>query len=295
MPQQHPTVAIPFTEQFMLHSTITERDYQIYIALPINYHTSNKTYPVLYAPDANIVFEIMAGCTRALSLWFEVPEIILVGVGYAVETEKEVGLLRNQDLTPTATEQIRQVMIAQYGADGAHVEVGGADKYLEFIRGELQPYINQNYRIDSNDWAYFGDSLGGLFGCYVLFHAPDTFTRYIIGSPSLWYDNAVTFDYEAQYAAQHNDLAARVFLGVGALEEPPGNQELAEYGMVTNMKKLTTLLTQRNYPSFKLSTHIFENETHVSVIPSNFSWGLRTVYDAPNRLTEFASRFVEAE
>ena len=87
--------------------------------------------------------------------------------------------------------------------------------------------------------------------------------------------NKVTFDYEARYAATHNDLPATVFLSVGALEailEP----EFA--AMVANVQELTEVLMSRQYPGLKLISHIFEDETHYSVIPATMSRGLRAVF-----------------
>jgi len=99
--------------------------------------------------------------------------------------------------------------------------------------------------------------------------------RYIIGSPSIYWDDAVTFEYEARYAARYTDLSATVFLSGGALEaifEP----EFA--AMVANVIKLREILIARDYPGLKLTTHIFEDETHLSVIPATMSRGLRAVF-----------------
>ena len=65
---------------------------------------------------------------------------------------------------------------------------GGAANFLRFIREELQPFIDKEYPTIPSDRGYFGDSLGGLFGLYALFNEPETFNRYIIGSPSIWWD-----------------------------------------------------------------------------------------------------------
>jgi hypothetical protein len=83
------------------------------------------------------------------------------------------------------------------------------------------------------------------------------------------------FDYEAAYAAGHTDLPVTIFLSVGALEAifEPGFA-----AMVSNVAKLTETLTSRNYPSLNLISHIFDNETHLSVIPATMSRGLRAVF-----------------
>ena len=84
------------------------------------------------------------------------------------------------------------------------------------------------------------DSLGGLFGLYTLFNQPDTFNRYIVGSPSIWWgDRAIMKDAE-EFVASEKAPDAKVFMSVGALEERGG--EDASFAMVTNMFQLETLL-----------------------------------------------------
>lgn len=48
--------------------------------------------------------------------------------------------------------------------------------------------------------------------------------------------------------------------------------------MVTNMQAMASVLEQRNYPSLRLTQHVFEGETHLSVIPATLSRGLRAVF-----------------
>jgi hypothetical protein len=48
--------------------------------------------------------------------------------------------------------------------------------------------------------------------------------------------------------------------------------------MVTNVTEMAERLNSRDYPGLHLTIHSFEGETHLSVIPLNLSWGLRTLY-----------------
>ena len=50
------------------------------------------------------------------------------------------------------------------------------------------------------------------------------------------------------------------------------------YSLDANVRELEALLRRREYPSLELGTHFFEGETHLSVVTSNFSRGLRTLY-----------------
>src|SRR5262249_16284860 len=87
---------------------------------------------------------------------------------------------------------------------------------------ELMPWVGERFGIDPRGGTYFGHSFGGLFGTDVLLSEPDTFARYVIGSPSLWWQRGIMFEREQSYAATHDDLVARVFMSVGADEDHDG-------------------------------------------------------------------------
>jgi predicted alpha/beta superfamily hydrolase len=85
--------------------------------------------------------------------------------------------------------------------------------------------------------TYFGTSLGGLFGTYVLFTAPELFSNYIIGSPSFWYDDGIMFQFEKRFTEDHADLSARVFYAVGELEETEKDPKTLERRMITKYEE----------------------------------------------------------
>ncbi len=89
------------------------------------------------------------------------------------------------------------------------------------------PWVNERFGVDQGRRVYFGHSLGGLFGAYVLLREPSTFTDYILGSPSLWWDRGVVFELERDQATSREDVAAKVFLGIGAHETNEGRQREA--------------------------------------------------------------------
>lgn len=267
------------TEQHLISSSIVGDQFKISIALPRNYTDTRKNYPVVYLLDANIFFGLVTETTRLLQFGKEIPDCVLVGIGYPDDAQ-HLGL-RYRDLTPTRDDQgVREFLdkVSQGRKEAVKFRsTGGADQFLAFLCEELMPYLHQQYRLNPTDTVLAGDSLGGLFALYTIFHRPESFRRYIVGSPSIYHGNAVIFDYETAYAKAHNDLPVTIFLSVGALEAilEPGFA-----AMVSNVARLTEILTSRNYPSLKLVSHVFDNETHLSVIPAIMSRGLRTVFAA---------------
>lgn len=131
------------------------------------------------------------------------------------------------------------------------------------------PFIHSNYRINPDDQTIAGGSAGGRFALYTLFHYPNTFSRYIVGSPAIDWDEGVMFEYEARYAANNSDLPAQVFTAAGSAEPE---------AMITNVERMAQALRNRNYPSLELTVHVFEDETHLSVAPATFCRGLRVVF-----------------
>jgi predicted alpha/beta superfamily hydrolase len=214
---------------------------------------------------------------RTLAYAQEAQEAILVGIAYGASSLNEWQWLRRRDYTPTRDPE-GDAAIRERNPLAPEVLSGQAADLLRVIRQEVQPWVNTVYRTIPEESGFFGDSFGGLFGLYVLFHAPETFRHYLIGSPSIWWDDRVTLAFEEEYAARNEDLDAEVFLSVGLLEEDPANETSLEHGMVSGLRRLIERLEARDYPSLRMESHFFEGETHMSVVPFNFSRAFRALY-----------------
>ena len=247
-----------------LHSNIVGDDYKISVALPAGYNASHSSYPVLYVTDANTNFTTAAQVIKRMTQNKELPPMIVVGIGY--RTDSLAKLLRLRDMTPDHDPSIRR----------SHA--GRSAFFLRFIKEELMPFVRQHYRA-SSDAGYTGMAIGGVFGLYVLFHEPEIFHRYLIASPSIWYDSSVIFKYEQEYARTHHDLPARLYLSVGGREESEANFTHME----TNLKQLEAIISSRHYPSLRLRTQLLDGETHFTVYPVALSHGLREIYPEKKR------------
>jgi len=256
-------VTLPQTEMRYMYSSIIGEEIKIFVSLPDDYKSTDTTYPVLYLTDANLMFAATEQIIRMMTIGRELPQIILVGLGYRTNNLSTIFKLRSGDFTPTPIPDPQKLGWS----------TGGAPRFLRFMTEELFPCIKKNYRV-SGDAAYAGYSYGGLFGLYVLFHQPEMFKRHIIGSPSIWFDSLVTFKYEAEYAAKDSDLLARVFMSMGALEP----RAYTESEATTNVKQLEDLLQSRHYPSLYIKTEVFEGETHLSGFAPAISRGLWEIY-----------------
>jgi predicted alpha/beta superfamily hydrolase/general stress protein 26 len=269
---QAPTqpVVIPGTVAHTFHSTSVDEDFSILVGLPLGFGSDpDIRYPVLYALDADFGFGMGVEMARLLSIGGEAVPVIVVGIGYAPGADFQA--LRQRDFTPTHSPDDEFDPRAVPGS-------GGADKFLTFLTDELRPFIDARYPTEPGGNGLFGDSYGGLFALYGLFHRPEAFDRYIIGSPSIWWDESVTLEFEERYAATHEDLRAKVSLSVGLLEEDPADELSAASAMVSNLRRLEKTLRGRGYASLELATRYIDGETHLSVVPTNLSWGMRTLF-----------------
>jgi uncharacterized protein len=256
-------VTLPAAELHTLHSTSTQSDYRIYVALPDGYLSSDTTkYPVVYLLDGDWLFAMLVQSYRMMRfLTQEVREALLIAVGYPVESYDDVAARRFSDLTPTRVEPIEEQFGVRFGQP---VRTGGTQAFFSAVSDEIIPFVEATYRAGP-ERILAGYSLGSLFATYVLLHEPQMFRSYLIASPSLWWDDEVVFGYEERYASSHQSLPARVFLSAGAREG----------ALTTSVQRLGATLSQRQYPDLELTVHIFEGETHFSGIPATLSRGLR--------------------
>lgn len=146
---------------------------------------------------------------------------------------------------------------------------GGGPEFAEFIRSELIPFVDKNYRTIEGDRMISGHSFGGLFAGYAMLKHPDLFKRYLIVGPSFWFDNSVIFKYELEYVTNHTDLPFRVHISAGERETDR---------MKSDVLKLAETLRARNYPNLSIESHIFEDESHWSLFPIAFTKGIRYLF-----------------
>jgi predicted alpha/beta superfamily hydrolase len=200
------------------------------------------------------------GMARYLSLNNEVPNMILVGIGYPTDDNAELMVLREADLLP--------------GQD--------ADGFLGFIQEELMPYIDTHYLANTLDRTLAGHSYGGMFTLYALFTDTDAFERYVALSPALWYHplwngQRLIFELEEAYADEHDALPVELFLSVGELEFEEGWNGFDPW-MVSNLIELNDVLESREYEGLELAMRIVDEAEHCAALLIGVTYGLMSVF-----------------
>ncbi|MGO4670706.1 alpha/beta hydrolase [Bosea sp. 2RAB26] len=247
---------------------VSGRDYQVFVALPPSYAKQpQRHYPVLYVTDADYAFPIIRQIGRRLNVEGpKIEEFILVGLSYGKGEDGMVS--RQRDYTPTSNGP------STAPANAIH---GQARAYQGYLRDQAKPFITARYRADPARAIFLGHSYGALLGAQILFTEPGLFNGYILGSPSLWYDKRHALKLEAGYATRNQDLAANVYLYVGAYEaQQKGDRRYNQtVDMVADNRALETALLSRKFPSLKLKSAILNDEDHLTVAPRGFTQGLK--------------------
>lgn len=229
-------------QQILIHSKAISEDRTIWIHTPPEYAASTDAYPVLYLLDGGSHFKYVSEMVDFLSD-FETNFISKMIVVAIPNTN------RGRDFTPTFD-----------------LKENGADNFLSFIKDELVPYIDKNYRTQPYR-ILEAHSLGGLFGIYANETAPNLFQASIIISPALTGDKNKkrVMDDFASYLKKNKQLSNKFFVTIG-------NENTQAVDLLTQQLKTSSP------KSFQWNYKIYKDEDHFSVPYKSMYDGLRFIY-----------------
>ena len=171
-----------------IQSKIMGKEYQLYISFPKNYSTKDSlSYPVLYVLDGRYSFPTINAARTAMDWGKELEDIIIVGIGTGLDFNSWY-FNRYHDYTTSIDTTFQKEKEQYYGFTKGSLKSGGADRFLESIKKEIAPFVDKNYKTNS-DRGLTGHSFGGLFTAYCFVNSDGYFTRFGINSPSLSWDN----------------------------------------------------------------------------------------------------------
>lgn len=179
------------------------------IYLPEGYKENDTTkYPVIYLLDgsADEDFIHVSGLIQFNSFsWINrVPKSIVVGIA-TVD--------RRRDFTyPTTIEEQKKIAPTS----------GHSDRFIAFLEKELQPFMSRNYKTNGSKMI-IGQSLGGLLATEILLKKPGLFDKYVIVSPSLWWDNGSLLKQSSDMLKDSFNEKTDIYIGVGKEGLAPGS------------------------------------------------------------------------
>jgi len=235
-----------------IDSEILDAKRSLQIFLPENYESSGKAYPViyhLYGDRINQYWLEAVSTVYNLSSDGAMPEFILVGID----------------------EVDRYRFLIPRDGDGNATNI---NLFTEFIRDELIPYIDNNYR--TMDYRILvGPQVGANFGLYTLFTNPDLFDAFIITHPFRWsggrdYLEGLSKEYFNDYTSGNK------FLFITSDDDDEYTME--GHPALERLEKLITEVKPKGFRFFR--NHLGTTGDFVST--TGLKAGLKTLFDGYN-------------
>jgi predicted alpha/beta superfamily hydrolase len=265
-----PPASIPATETRVVHSALANDDYLISVALPFHYQErADEVWPAIYVLDSNMHFNMVVDMVRFMSIRVDIcndlPDALVVGIGYPVtgtlaEMLHHVMHLRMRDFV-LGREESGQDFMQEHFPIAAPIPSGNGLPFMQFIRQELIPLIETDYRTDPADRTLLGHSLGANFALYTLFNEPRLFQRCVAAS-----FDPVLKD-EQNFAENNDSLPVRLHM----IWDGPTEEDLAE------PRSLVDRLASRHYAGLYM-THEAILSTHCAMVPYAYQSGLVQVF-----------------
>lgn len=226
---------LPQIQVIPIKDSRTERNYELYIKLPEDYSkNTNKTYPVLYYTDAMWHLEMLSGATE-----YMLEDIILVGISWQLDIDKDLKRERGDHVS-----RFRDYSMSKHKDPKIQkkYQFGEANNHLNFIRNDVIRYVDHTYRTNPNSRTYFGYSMSGEFGAYILMTQPDTFNNYIIGSPTIKNEVEYLAELNTKFGAykasnKNSSLKANVYISYGSLEDKTVSEPIDTFVKMLNDRR----------------------------------------------------------
>jgi hypothetical protein len=255
-------IVIGVTEE--IQSTVLNEKRSVNIYLPEGYNEKDTTkYAVIYLLDGGTDedFIHISGLVQFNSFpWINrVPPSIVVGI---VNTD------RKRDFTYPTTIEADQKKFPT---------AGHSDKFISFLEKELQPFIEKKYKTNSSR-TIIGESLGGLLATEILLKKPTLFTKYIIVSPSLWWDNGSLLKQSSELLLENFPQATSVYIGVGKEGLTPGD---TPHVMEVDANLLAEKIKSTKSKNVKTYFDYLPEEDHATIMHQAVFNAFRLLYPSP--------------
>lgn len=214
-----------------------DRNRRIWIYLPPDYEQSTKAYPVLYMHDGQNLFDAYTAFAGEWEVDETLNELVSEGVNVPIVVGIDNGGAHRMD-------EYSAWVNSQYGG-------GEGEAYIQFIVETLKPYIDSNFRTQSDvtHTGIMGSSLGGFISQYAVLKYPDVFSKGGLFSPSYWYSDSV-WAFTEEFGNYHHQ---RIYQIVGS----------EEGGTMTNdMNEMNSLLLDEGFLSDDLYEEVVQGQEH---------------------------------
>ncbi|WP_159473562.1 alpha/beta hydrolase [Dyadobacter sp. 3J3] len=244
-----------------IQSTILSEKRILNIYLPEGYNKNDTTkYAVVYLLDgsADEDFIHVSGLFQFNNFsWIDrVPKSIIVGIA---------NVDRKRDFTyPTTLDSDKK----------RYPTAGHSDKFTNFLEKELLPFIEKKYKTNASKML-IGQSLAGLFATEILLKKPTLFSKYIIISPSLWWDNGSLLNQSSAILQDDFSQKTDIYIGVGKEGLTPGETPRV---MEVDANLLTEKLVKTKSKNVTVHFDYLPQEDHGTITHQAIFNALRMLY-----------------
>ncbi|MES2797780.1 MAG: alpha/beta hydrolase-fold protein [Bacteroidota bacterium] len=264
--QKPKMIKLRHVDSFTIKSKYNHKNYVVNIILPTSYSKNDSiSYPVLYVLDGKFSTASFYAIKESFELSKEVKDVVIVTIDNKVNTQNEWLMARHYDYTPS-NDSIADKGIANFFKLPADkMKSGGANLFLTTLENEIIPFVEKRYKL-THERGIFGHSLGGLFVGYCLLKRPHLFQKYSLNSPSFWWKNSEIINlFKSETGSSYQ---TKVFISAGQVE--------GDF-MVRPVKSVVKMFNEK-YLNMNITEKIFEDETHISVVPMATSKSLKVLY-----------------
>lgn len=244
-----------------INSKILSEKRILNIYLPEGYNQNDTIkYPVTYLLDgsADEDFIHVVGLFQFNSFsWINrVPKSIVVGIA---------NIDRKRDFTyQTTIEEDKK----------RYLTCGKSSNFIFFIENELQPLIEKKYKTN-NSKTIIGQSLGGLLAAEIVLKKPNLFNKYIIISPSLWWNNGSLLNEESEIYQENFKDKIDIYIGVGKEGLTPSK---IPHVMEVDANLLAEKLKSTKSKNVKVSFDYLPQEDHATITHQAIFNAMRILY-----------------
>jgi len=162
--------------------------------LPDGYEKSDKTYPVLFTLNGQIISRFASDASTLDNLSNDrIPDMILIGI-------YNTGVAGNYWSCPN---------------DSGFVQDGKS--FCTFLKEELIPEINKNYR--TNGYRILsGQSNTGLYVMYNFLFYPDLFNAYVVASPMFGWCPDFFLNKTKSFLKENPEISRKLYISYGDLD-----------------------------------------------------------------------------
>lgn len=194
------------------------------IRLPKGYEKTTHTYPVMVVLDGNSHFHHVGNAVTLLKQRGRMPDALVVGIPNKGNRNRDLG--------------------------------SGKERFKQFIRDEVMPMINKNYRT-SGQAVLFGHSMAGGFALHTLATQPDLFQDIIAASPSIQAADATLLIELPKLLGRHAKNSRSLYLTRTSLaEEGPA--------LTKAFDQLVAMLEEKAPPALRWRRDIIPNQSHMT-------------------------------